>query len=241
MALFLLPMTQFEVRDFTIWPPEKCTTVLTKSMIHRLWFPDYQWQQSELDRKKMIAACLLAPDARAFEVYKSDELVGILLLSDIKIPLDAQCHMLFWDKSLVDKRELVRDMMRWAFTNIPVSTLRVEIPTYARQLLGFVRKALRFRYEGESPRPAGLTEDQAKIACRKYRATLFNGVWHDHLLLSVTADEFAAEDKLTNASSGSSSRGHSRRVDSGRPPLQDRSGAADTDHDPADRPAIHTT
>lgn len=196
----------------TLWPPEKLSYILQQALVFRPWFSDYLWQQDEAAKKTAVAAYLVDAQSRAWEVYKDDQLVGLVLCNHIRIPLDAQCHFLFWDKSLIDKRELCRSMMRWAFTNLPVVTLRVEIPTYARHLLGFVRKALRFRYEAEGRGPKPLTEAEAKSVCRKHKTILYNGEWHDSLLLSVTVDEFGSADKEQNArpiASHSSGRGQS--------------------------------
>src|SRR5262249_23430334 len=84
---------------------------------------------------------------------------------------------------------------------IPVETLRVELPTYARALLKYVRK-LGFRFEAECrewswPKDRDpLSMEDAKLGSRKHRGTFFEGEWCDILLLSVTKDEFAARRAL---------------------------------------------
>jgi hypothetical protein len=144
----------------------------------------------------MVIARLVNPTGKSWEVYRDSELVGLLHADEITPKVDARCHFIFFDRSLVDKRELCRATMKWLFEHYDLHILRVEIPTYAAKLAGFARKALSFKYEAEG-RPfswptsaAPLDADAAKLGSRRHHAIFHDGRWHDLLLLSLTRDEF---------------------------------------------------
>lgn len=183
---------------FTPFPPEKLTFVLDRCELHRPWFGDHLWEDPKVRRQTSsayIADALL--NGKIWEVWRADEIVGILLLNELQPFVSARAHMLFFDSKLGDKRALCLQLMAHAFESIPLETLRVELPTYARALLKFIRQ-LGFRYEGEQrsfswPTNAEpLSADVAKLGSRKHRAILYKGEWQDALLLSVTRDEFFA-------------------------------------------------
>jgi len=183
---------------FEPWPPEKLATVVNECQAHRPWFDDPGWGSGEAERRRLVIAKLSAPDVRVFEVWRGSTLVGIFLIADIVAGRDATFHALFFDRELRDKRALSRNVMRWAFERLPVKVLRIELPTYAAKLLGFMRKALGFRFESEG-RPYSWPKDAlpldanvARLGSRRHHAILHNGVWHDTLLLSITDDEFRA-------------------------------------------------
>ena len=185
---------------FTAWPPEKFATVVTKAQEFRPWFDDALWDAGDLARREAVIARLSDPATRVWEVWRGSELVGILVLSAIVPGRDALGHFLFFDRELRDKRALCRNFMRWAFEQGGLHVLRVEVPTFAAKLTGFLRKALHFRFEAERrpfswPKDAApIDADAAKLGSRKHHAIRHNGVWYDTLLLSVTDDEFRASE-----------------------------------------------
>lgn len=182
---------------FTPVPPEKLSTILDACVKHDPWFHDFL----DTPEKKREAVSAYLADAfsygKLWEVWRDNELVGIMMLNEVVPFLDARCHFLFFDGKLADKAQLCLNYMEWGFNHLPVEVLRVEMPTYARALLKFARR-LGFRFEGEHspyswPKDAApLSADVAKLGSRKHRATLYHGEWHDVLLLSVTRDEFEA-------------------------------------------------
>lgn len=218
---------------------EKFSRLVEDCARHRPWFHDYLWHDLPKRREAVIA--YLADgfnNGKLWEVWRDADLVGILLLNEVVPFIDARCHFLFFDDALADKRQLCLNLMGWAFEHIPVETLRVELPTYARALLKYVRK-LGFRFEGEL-RPFSWPQDAdqldmelAKLGSRKHRATLYDGVWHDMLLLSVTKDEFAARRALPNQSPDQAPNGAAPAKESSdgrpdhhpRPELDDRAPA----------------
>src|SRR5207249_11699877 len=105
------------------------------------------------------------PESRSWEVYRGDQLVGILHADEIVPKQDCKCHFVFFDHVLVDKRQLCLNTMAWLFEHYDLQVLRVDIPTYAAKLLGFLRKALGFRYE-----------EIGRASCRERRSLLRVGV-----------------------------------------------------------------
>lgn len=182
--------------------PDKLAFLLDRLCEHRPWFSDFHWPDPAVRRR---AAILRLAEVQAsglvWEVYRGPSLVGVFMLDSIVEGTSAECHFVFFDSLLGDKFALCRDTMRWVFDSLSVNSLRVEIPTYTRPLLKFVRR-LGFRYEAEARdlsafRPADkrdfqpLTEAQAMLGSRKFAATLYEGIWHDSVLLSVTREEFS--------------------------------------------------
>lgn len=183
---------------FEAWPPERLARLVSACQVYKPWYSDDTWLSGEAYRRSLVLARLSNPESKSWEVYKNDELVGLLHADFIVPKQDAHCHFVFFDHILVDKRQLCLNTMDWLFEHYQLKALRVEIPTYAAKLLGFLRKALGFRFEGEGrafswpTSAAPLTADVARLGSRRHAAILHSGVWHDQLLLSQTADEFRA-------------------------------------------------
>lgn len=181
---------------FEAWPPEKLATIVTKCCQHKPWFSQRDWDLGEPHRRTLVLGRLSDAHSKSWEVYKGSELVGLLTADEIVPHQDARTHVIFFDRELRDKRQMVINTMAWLFNCYHLHALRTEIPTYAAKLLGFVRKALGFRFESEQrifswpASSAPLSADVAKLGSRLHQAVLHEGVWHDLLLLSITRNEF---------------------------------------------------
>ena len=195
-------MTQYIAKEYTHNDPLKLLHILDKVCDHRPWFNDYQWE--DVDLRYRIARKYLADgimNGKLWEVHalqedKPSELVGIILANQVNYYMDALCHFIFFDHKLASKRQLCIEMMRWGFENFELHALRLEIPTYAHALVAWARRKLGFRYEAEArslswPKDAKpLKLKDAELGSRKFQATLYEGSWHDVLLLSITKEEF---------------------------------------------------
>jgi len=191
----LAPLTAI---PFEAWPPERLAALVTACQMYKPWYSDDVWLSGEAYRRGLVLSRLSNPESRSWEVYRGDTLVGLLHADEIVAKQDCKCHFVFFDHVLVDKRQLCLNTMAWLFEHYELKVLRVDIPTYAAKLLGFLRKALGFRFEGEGRAfswPANaepLTADEAKLGSRRHAAILHGGKWHDLLLLSTTTNEFRA-------------------------------------------------
>ena len=185
--------------------PEKLAYILDKCCEHRPWFDDRLWEDHRVRRRaanKRLADTFVAGkvlDIEAvWEVWRADNLLGILLLTDISAD-DAVAHFIFFDHNLRGKVQFCKDMIAWTFDRLNIQVLRLEIPTYAKIFASWARKKLGFRYEAEGrpidwPKNAKpLSAKVAELGSRKHRAILYEGKWRDVLLLSQTREEFESE------------------------------------------------
>jgi len=177
--------------------PARLEYIIDKCAAHRPWFDDFVWEDPEARRKATVKYLANAWDeGHLWEVYRGKELVGVLLLNEVRFRTDASCHFVFFDRTLKDKRVLCLNVMRWAFEHLELHRLSIEVPTYARALANFARKKLGFRYEAEArvfswPRDESpLSTQAAMLGSRKHQRTLYKHEWHDVLLLSITREEF---------------------------------------------------
>lgn len=175
-------------------------TIIQKVCEHRPWFDDRIWSNEA--HRRWAAAGYLADawqNGKLWVVWHGDEVTGILVANQVNYGIDASCHFVFFDRTLANKRRICLNAMAWLFENLELEVLRVEVPTYARALANWARKKLGYRYESEARSPSWpakeppLTTKQAMLGSRKHRATLYEGKWHDALLLSLTREEFAQQ------------------------------------------------
>lgn len=182
----------------------KLQYILDRACEHRPWFPDHIW--NDPPSRRSSARAYLADtfsNGRVWEVWRGNSLLGILLLTDVEPGMNAQCHFLFFDHELRNKRRLCLNVMTAVFEEYGLHALRVEVPECFAKYCGFLRKGLGFRYESER----WLAPSEAKKASRKYQATMYEGQWQDVLLLSVTSQEFATFVRLQAQEAGQQPHG----------------------------------
>jgi RimJ/RimL family protein N-acetyltransferase len=176
---------------------DKLEYILDKCCEHRPWFDDRIWEDYRTRREaanKYLAHTLI--NGYVWEVWRARNLLGILLLTDIQECTSAVAHFIFFDRDLRSKVQLCQSVMEWAFRELDLHILRLEIPTYAKILAHFARKRLGFRYEAEGRIPSWpklnepLSAKAAELGSRKHQAILYDGKWCDVLLLSLTRKEF---------------------------------------------------
>lgn len=187
------------------WSPASMPTAIQMDQIldgcqdHRPWYQDGIWNAGpEVRRWEALRYLIQSYEfGLVWDLLRDDRECGIFLLNTVRLGNDAQCHMIFFDHQLANKRSLARELMADAFRELDLHALRVELPEYAFKLKGFLRKALGFRYEAErSLKNVKLAEQ----ASRKHEAVLYEGRWQDVLLFSVTKDEFFRERTKHNQS-----------------------------------------
>ena len=158
---------------------------------------------TEQDRKIAVAAWLTDPDNLFWEVWHGGTLIGILGVTRVILGLDALAHLAFYDRQLWGRRQLVLCMMGWAFRELRLQRLSVEIPEHLEPLIRFVRAKLGFHYEGESL-AAGHPEVQhlearringparwvAKFGARRERCHWDGTEWRDLVAMRILKEEF---------------------------------------------------
>lgn len=196
-------MTEPSLRAEIFVPtPEIVSAVVEHCSQHRPWFSDWAWENP--DRRAITTthiAKLYAEMQRGegflWSIWRGADLVGIINIRDTEYRTNASCHFIFFDRRLADKRDLCLALIAWCFDKLELHRLSVEIPTYARALVKFARK-LGFRYEAENRQPYTHKDERleplglakAYIGSRRFQATLYEGQWHDALLLSLFREEF---------------------------------------------------
>lgn len=159
------------------------------------------------DASVLMAASLVADTARniTYEVWRDQDLVGVLLLSKVVPGVDALFHFVFMDQlNLKGKRRLLLNFLDLAYTDLGFSRLTMEIPEPYGTLQRFARKHLGFTHEGErailndpAVPPAlkavpGWQTWVSRVGSRREGAHWHHDRWADVMILRQTADEFAA-------------------------------------------------
>jgi hypothetical protein len=101
------------------------------------------------ERRILIASVLSDPLNRVWLVWQAGSLIGALLLTHISPKVDAQCHLVFFDRVLFGRKALLWNLMGKVFQELDLQRLTIEVPEYLTPLYKFIRKKLMFRLEGE--------------------------------------------------------------------------------------------
>jgi len=187
----------------------KVSYILDRLVEHDNWWSDYQ-----SGRREIAASLLTDQDNILFEIWRKGDHtpdaqpVGLVLFTDITPHVSCTFHPIFFDGKLANalgKRRLLLSLLLWAFQNLGVNRIGVEIPEFGGALIHYARKKLGFRFEAEGRMIERVTKvsrrrservqltptaAQAALGSRKYRIVRYRGEWHDLILLSVTRDEF---------------------------------------------------
>lgn len=157
------------------------------------------------ERRLTVAQTLVDPANVAWEIWRDGQLVGILLLTRIVRGVDALAHFAFFDKKLVGKRSLLRNMIGHVFRELRLQRLSVELPAHLDPLIRFVRTKLSFKFEGEVEAgthpalkglPPGINNPAKWLAhwgSRRERMHFDGTQWHDVVLLRVLASEWETD------------------------------------------------
>jgi len=226
------------------------TEIVDHCAAHRQWYDDFLWED-EVGRRVAAVTYLreAAQDGLMWTVWDGANLVGVVLLNEVRPRTDAKAHFLFFDRQLSNKVAICWGLLGDAFRIKDLQRISVEVPTYASALASFVRKRLEFKYELEGreivlPYEMGRLRKRDKEAyiavmemldryntevsawaARKYRTVLYKGSWHDTILLSMTREEYNQHER----SFSQARRDEAERVREHLRTGELRSGAATTD------------
>ena len=153
--------------------------VLTEAKVKWLWEQCSRFRTLFSDLTKgdydNFIALLLQPATIWFEVGHEDSAfpLGLVWLTGIDQIVDADCHMMFFDKHAEadDKVEACRGLIRWAFENLPIQRLTAPIPELYRGTRRIAER-MGFTHEGT-----------------KRRALLMDGRWIDVRIYGITRPE----------------------------------------------------
>lgn len=125
--------------------------VLTWPKVTQLWndMQAYKTLFSDLTRGDFnnFLRLVTQPNTVWFEVMEGEKTIGVLWLSDLELMIDANAHMVFFDRKPQEKVGVCKELIRWAFSNIPLQRISVELPIIYYATIRLVEK-LGFKYEG---------------------------------------------------------------------------------------------
>lgn len=130
---------------FRIGPEDKDSAILNGL----LGLPIFPLPEDEALRTFRLAQVLTDPRNVVWETWHDGRIVGVLLLTDIKPKLDAQAHFAFFDRRLVGRQALIKNVMTKAFADLELERLSIEIPEHLSALIRFAEKKLGFKPEGK--------------------------------------------------------------------------------------------
>ena len=191
-------------------PGPKISYILDRLVEH-----DGYWSDFQAGRREKAAGMLVDSRNIIHEIWRHEEVggiqpVGLVIFTNIVPYTDCQFHPIFFDgkmSNFLGKRNILLSQMVWAFRELQVERISVEIPEFRGPLIQYARKKLGFRFEAEGRsitrwtrasrrRTERVTQvpdaAQAALGSRKHRIVRYHGGWYDMMLLSVTRDEFAA-------------------------------------------------
>jgi hypothetical protein len=175
--------------------PLKNTILLDAFAAH----PEFLTTPADPDTARRVGAYMLThPEHIVFEVWKDQEITGVMILTRVVPRVDALLHFLFVDKDLVGKRKLLQNFIGYCFTDLGFNRLSMEVPEGVK-IERFARRVLRFRYEGESrPRnpelPKALDDVWlARQGSRREQSYSDGTTWKDIVLLRLLACEWVGE------------------------------------------------
>lgn len=157
----LMVVGGFEVRNF-IATPAKIVSLWQELEKYPSLFSD--WSKGDFS---VFSNIILAPDSIWLEIGD----VGLLYATDIVEGVSASVHAIFFDRSVADKVDVCRELIKWLFAETSVHRLSADVPIdyYATKRL---LTKLGFRYEGT-----------------RRESVLRRGKWVDIVLYGLTLDE----------------------------------------------------
>ena len=136
------------------------------------------------DPARLVARWLAHPDNASWEVWRGGTISGILTLDRIVAGVDARLQFAFFDDELGSKEPLLHAFIARCYADFGLVRLTTEVPECMSNLIGFVRRKLGFRYEGELQAPASV----ARRGSRRERAYWDGTRWHDVMVLRHLAE-----------------------------------------------------
>jgi RimJ/RimL family protein N-acetyltransferase len=165
-SIILAEFDKWRVREL-ILTQEKALFLWTESNKYKALFSDFT-----LGDVANFSRGLLASDSLWYEVIdESDELVGVLSVTELNRITDCEVHVLFFDHKLQEKAPLCRQMIEHIFKIYPLRRMTVTIPSICFALIRWAKK-VGFQEEG-----------------RKRDSLLMGNRWVDQVILGILRQE----------------------------------------------------
>lgn len=108
------------------------------------------------------------------EAAEHDKLVGMIWLTGIESSVDAEVHMVFFDRKPREKKPVVIALMKWVFGHYPMHRVTASIPDIYNAQRRFVKDL-------------GLVQEGVKR-----QAIMSDGKWHDVYVFGLLRQEAEA-------------------------------------------------
>jgi len=161
----LLEHGEYQVRQMT----------LTRQKLAALWkeLLKYRTLFSDLTRGDFVnfVQYVTSEDTLWLEIWRGSSLVGIATFEELHKVIDAESHVLFFDRELANKVPVCKAIIAWLFANFPLQRLSTQLPSiYHAPIrltmdIGFVREG------------------------RKRQAVLISGRWVDVDIFGIVRSE----------------------------------------------------
>jgi len=118
----------------------------TREKIHDLWDTVSQYPSTFADGTKdpeEFISRLLAKNSVVLELDG-----GIILFENIVPGMKAEFHATFWDHKLSARKDILKEILLWAFLTFQLERLETYVAIYARAVRRFLTERLGFVYEG---------------------------------------------------------------------------------------------
>lgn len=156
------------VQDLTL-SPEKLKQVWKMLRRQRTLFSDL----TANDTANFVAT-VTSSNSMWFEVRENGVVVGIIWFGDLHLVTDCLAHMVFFDRNILEKKEVCVETMKWMFHNFPLERMSVNPPMLYKKTIHFL-KVVGFKQEG-----------------LKRRSSLIGGRWWDQAMFGITRNEVEA-------------------------------------------------
>lgn len=101
------------------------------------------------DPQTILGRLLTSPDAAAWEVWRNDTFVGIIVLDRVVPKIEARLQFVFFDDELASKAALLNEFTQRCFNDLGLRRLSFEAPANVTTSSSFARRKLGFTVEGE--------------------------------------------------------------------------------------------
>jgi hypothetical protein len=163
-----LEIDRWTVHDLSL-TPEKTAALWKVIRRHRTLFSDLT-----RDDPDNFVRAVTAPYTMWLEVRERGVIIGIIWFGDLHLVTEMTAHMAFFDRKPLEKLELCKEIIRWAFHTFPIHRLSVTPPENYSATIRLMQKM-------------GLT-----LEGTKREAVLLYGIWRNQLLFGITRSEAEA-------------------------------------------------
>lgn len=140
--LLIAEYSKWRVRELQL-TPEKLAYIWEQMQLHKALFSDMT-----RDDKINFRNIITSKDTFWMEVLDDqDNLIGLIYLMNMQWVIDAEAHIVFFDRQPAEKALLCRQVIQWLFENFPFHRLSATIPSIYFATIRLAKK-IGFKDEG---------------------------------------------------------------------------------------------